>query len=120
MGPRHSFLYLISIGAVFGFLFHVLNIKSDSIPLYIPICTDLGIFLGVGLRHVSTRCQKTVQTYLRATLAFISYATRYNREPPLLPLHDINPPQSAPQAQVNGEDATGENEQGGENRRSNV
>ena len=64
--------YTASIGVMFWFLRAALNITPEWMPIYIPICVDLGIFLGISINHIWSQSQEYVGRLLRSTFGLIS------------------------------------------------
>ena len=64
--------FTASIGAVFWFLSVVLKITSEWMPIYIPICVDLGIFLGVSISHIWSQSRDYIRRLLYSILGSIS------------------------------------------------
>ena len=62
---RRMFLYLVSIGLVFWFVCTVLKINPDTIPMYIPICANLGIFVSISIEHLWATSQANVRRVIR-------------------------------------------------------
>ena len=44
--------YLLCIGITLWFSSSVLRIDPDVLYIFIPICTDTGVFLGLGVDHI--------------------------------------------------------------------
>lgn len=56
------FLYVI--GTTFWFLCTVLQIAVSDLPTYIPICTNLGIYLGVAINYIFSESRDSVRRAL--------------------------------------------------------
>ena len=56
---------------VFWFFCAVLKINPGTIPIYIPMCTNLGIFLGIGLEHLRSSWKAKIRRII--TRLFIAY-----------------------------------------------
>ena len=59
---------------VLWFVSTVLKINPDRIPVYIPMCTNLGIFLGIGVDHVWSSSQAKVRRLIRIIKLSIAHA----------------------------------------------
>lgn len=65
---KQGLLYLSSIVFMLFVFVAVLRINSDTIPSYLPICTNLGIYLGVGLEHLCSRWKEIFMACIESTL----------------------------------------------------
>lgn len=96
----HSFLYLASSGTVIWFFCAVLKINPDTIPLYIPLCTDLGLLLGIGIDHLWSSWQASAGKWvaiLQSSIVHVwSAEGRIEGELPLLPVRSTDPAQPPP------------------------
>lgn len=61
---RRSFLYVASVILAFWFTFQVLKAEPDTMPIFIPICIDTGIFLGVSLEQTWSSWREIIQQRL--------------------------------------------------------
>lgn len=59
-----ALLYVASIILAFWFTFRVLRAEPDAIPTFIPLCIDIGIFLGTALENTWLTSKDVVQKYL--------------------------------------------------------
>jgi len=48
----HCFQYMLCISVSLWFSSSVLRIDSNVLYIYFPICTDIGVFLGLGVDHM--------------------------------------------------------------------
>lgn len=94
---RRSLFYLASIGAVLYFFFGVLKISSDSIPLYIPVCTVVGIALAISLEYKGGQLKSSTLKLLRSMGTWLAVMIP-NSEPnsPVLPLYNVSHPPEPP------------------------
>lgn len=75
------FLYVISIGIALWFLCTVLQITASNLPTYIPICTNLGIYLGVGINHILSESRESVRRALGSVCRLVLSTLGLDREP---------------------------------------
>ena len=82
----------------------MLNISSVSIHLYIPICTDLGIFLGIGLEYSWWKLKDKIRAFLSSLGTWLAQM-RPNSEAnsPVLPLYSIPRPLDPPPPAIQAE-----------------
>jgi len=59
---REGLVSFLSIGAVLRPVCSAFKANPNSIPLYIPICTDMGIFLGINVEHIWSRWQESLRS----------------------------------------------------------
>lgn len=78
----------------------VLKINPDTIPLYIPLCTDLGLLLGIGIDHLWSSWQANARKWvaiLQSSIVHVwSAEGRIEGELPLLPVRSTDPAQTPP------------------------
>lgn len=53
----YSLLHVVSMMAAFWFAIQVLGIKSDTIVIFTPVCTDIGVFLGIAVDLTWVSCK---------------------------------------------------------------
>ena len=68
---RHILYYTASISVVFAFFSKVLKSTSETMSIYIPIFTDLGIFLGIAVAHVWSISQERLRRFSHTILDWI-------------------------------------------------
>ena len=68
---RHILYYTASISVVFAFFSKVLKSTSETMSMYIPILTDLGIFLGIAVAHVWSISQERLRRFSHTILDWI-------------------------------------------------
>ena len=94
---RRSLFYLTSIGAVLYFFFGVLKISSESIPLYIPICTVVGIAFAISLEYKWEQLKKCTLKLLRSIGTWLAVMIPNSEaNSPVLPLYNVSHPPEPP------------------------
>ena len=49
---RYALLSLLSTALTLRYMNVALKVEADAIPMYIPLSTDLGVFLTVAIHHI--------------------------------------------------------------------
>ena len=94
---RRNLLYLASIGAVLYFFFGILEISSESIPIYIPICTVVGVALAISLEYKWEQLKHSIRMFLRCIGTWLAGVTPNSEVDSLvLPLYNVRHPPEPP------------------------
>lgn len=66
----HSLLYVAGIVGVFYFTFRVLKADSTTIPIFTPICFDLGIFLATSFEYAWLGAKDSMEQHFALSSRF--------------------------------------------------
>lgn len=78
-----ALLCVFSTILTFYFVFGILKEESDTLPIFIPICVDMGILLGILIQHtlscVSQLCKQCRDAVILALQNWLANPERFGR-----------------------------------------